>query len=37
VKEKNVKEVVSILKAIEFTDESIDPILDQLGLIRLNG
>lgn len=32
VDEKNVNEVVSILKAVELNDLSINPILEQLGL-----
>ena len=32
VNEKNVDAIVSILKNVELTDLSIDPILKQLGL-----
>ena len=37
VKEKDVDEVISILKDVELTDEaSINPILEQLGLTQKN-
>jgi len=33
VKEKNIDKVISILKAVELDDESIEPIPVRLGLI----
>jgi len=32
VKEKDVEKVISILKKVDLTDESINPILERLGL-----
>jgi hypothetical protein len=32
VKESNIEKVISILKNVELTDESIKPILESLGL-----
>jgi hypothetical protein len=33
VKGKDINEIVSILKSVDLTNESIDPVLKQLGLI----
>jgi hypothetical protein len=34
VRDRNTDKVISILKAVELTDLSISPILEQLGLSR---
>ncbi|MEE1943830.1 hypothetical protein VRU48_01845 [Pedobacter sp. KR3-3] len=34
VEEKNVEEAVSMLKKVELTEESIDPILESVGLFK---
>ena len=35
VKEKNIKKIVKILKTVELEEESIIPILEDLGLFNL--
>lgn len=32
VKERDIEKIISILKKIKLTDESINPILEQMGL-----
>lgn len=34
VREKYVEKAIAILKKVELTDESIDPILESVGLIN---
>jgi hypothetical protein len=33
VKGKDINEIISILKSVDLTNEAIDPVLKQLGLI----